>query len=90
METYNQLICKFNDKEWEDLTDKEKDTLINKYILYRNIRLPNTTEYKRIILDIMNVKSKKSVNKKYLRYLFFLAIKRQIEKDLEYEYFLTA
>lgn len=84
MKHYYNLISQFNDQSWEQLSEDEKDNLINSYILFKNIRLPNTQPYKDALIALFN--GDKSVSVDYIRYVVFQAIKEDIEHDLEREW----
>lgn len=89
MEHYYNLISKFKDTTWEKLTESEKDRLIHSYILYKDIRLPSTPQYKEALLSLFRGNSSATVGcatVDYIRYVIFTAIKQDIELDMDKEY----
>lgn len=86
METYEILLGNLCDQDknyWEDLSNEEKNKLVNAYILSEPIEIPAQTEYQRIIFNIMNKEKFSQVDEISIKNLLFQAIKDQIEKDME-------
>jgi hypothetical protein len=86
MKTYESLITQFCEKDWEDLTNDEKNKLVNSYILFNPIEIPCQTAYKRLVFNILNKTEIESTEEAELKSLFFSAIKQGIERDLEKEW----
>ena len=88
MTNYNTLLTKHCKKHWEDLTNKEKEMLVNGYVLSKPIVIPNEVRFQKAILSTLDFDlGKQDLLETFttVRNYLFQAIKEDIERDLERE-----
>lgn len=86
MRNYSKLLEDLYDQDktyWEELSNDQKNQLINAYIIAKPIEIPAEVGFQQIVLSAVNKQTYSKVDEASIKSLFFQAIKNQIEKDME-------